>query len=325
MVRPSGSDRAGTAPAAFVPLLDSTRGWLADPSRDAPVARGARAGRGCARAPRPGLGGRGGWGHARGHARIRARVRVVDLGRRLHDGHDAHDGGLSRGSRGDRGPGASVDDAARDLRGRDHLRVDRHRGRDDPERGRERPAGGEANARCGRCPARSLHRVRLRAGGVHGGPGARAVRPAPGRDRYPAVVAGTSGRRRAPRGRGRRDQRRDAAGGRDRPRPGSGHDDRFRCQQRVRDAVRAGDARVAVHRRPRQPRWVRGQAAAGRGEPGRVAVHDGRAPDRRACQPSAGRRLHRCRPVARQPVVLAGGDRGHLGRPIAGRHRRLAA
>ncbi len=101
----------------------------------------------------------------------------------------------------------------------DHLRVDRHRRRDDPERGRERPAGGEADARGGRGATGPLHRVRLRPGRLDGRPGAGPVRPAAGRDRHPRLVAGAGGGGRPPGRRGRCHRRRDPAGGRAAPAP----------------------------------------------------------------------------------------------------------
>ena len=60
---------------------------------------------------------------------------------------------------------------------------------------------------------------------------------------------------------------------------------------------------------------------AGR-EPHRVALHHGRAAGRGAGDPPAGRGLHRCRALAREPVVLARGGRGRRGEPAHGRDRR---
>ena len=72
-----------------------------------------------------------------------------------------------------------------------------------------------------------------------------------------------------------------------------------------------------VHRRAGQRRGVRGEARAGRRQPDRVALHDGRPADRGAREPAARRRLHRRRAVAREPLVLAGGGRGRRRQPAA--------
>ena len=61
----------------------------------------------------------------------------------------------------------------------------------------------------------------------------------------------------------------------------------------------------AVHRRPGQRGGLRGKARAGRCQPRRLAVHDGRPADRRAGARPPARGLHRPRPLDGRSVVLA--------------------
>ena len=191
----------------------------------------------------------------------------------------------------DRVPGTAVDDDPRSGGRRDHLRVHRHRGRDDHQRGRERPAGGEADAGVGGRAAGPLHRLRLWAGRIHGGGASWSTR----------ASASSSSTSTPPRwstppatgtwwSRAMRPTTRPCAGAGVGRRPGPGHHDRLRREQRLRHALGARDQRPAVHRRACQCRGVRGQAGAGRRQPRGLAVHDGRAPDRGAGQPSPGGR-----------------------------------
>ena len=217
-----------------------------------------------------------------------------------------------------------MDDAPRDGGRRDHLRVHRHRGRDHHQRGRERPAGGEADA--GAAAALRDHYIVCGYGRV-GSTVARELAHAGERlvvidinpaslERAPATATWWS-RATPP------TTRRSAGPAWSGARPRDDH--RLRREQRLRDPVGEGAQRAALHRRPGQPRGLGGEAPAGGREPRRLAVHDGRAPDRRAGDPAAGGGLHRCRAVARQPLVLAGGGRGGRGQPAPGRDGRRVA
>ncbi len=99
----------------------------------------------------------------------------------------------------------------------------------------------------------------------------------------------------------------------------------FGRPQRLRDPLGPGLESRTLRRRAGQPGWRRGEAPPGRGEPGRVPVHAGGSPDRRARHPPAGRRLHRLGPVARRTRVLARRARGGARRAARRPNGRVAA